>query len=203
MVSDGIGVGGELMWCYRDLDHMIGMIGLVVARDGENMQRQREVRRRRRRRQRPAAAAKAAAKAAAGPRWQPRCRARHHRRRGEQGRRKRYDWSTGTGHARAQQGTRVVRRCLARRVSRSHQARAACAWRRAERNRCGPTSIHSLVHSRGHAERPAFWRPLTWELPHSRAPVFGLGVFVCALLGVSPRDRGLLPLANVNMNTHK
>jgi len=55
MVSDGIGVGGELMWCYRDLDHMIGMIGLVVARDGENVQRQREVRRRRRRRrwQRP------------------------------------------------------------------------------------------------------------------------------------------------------
>lgn len=37
MVSDGIGVGGELMWCYRDLDHMIGMIGLVVARDGENV----------------------------------------------------------------------------------------------------------------------------------------------------------------------
>jgi hypothetical protein len=53
------------MWCYRDLDHIIGMIGLVVARDGENVQRQREVRRRRRRRQRPAAAAKAAAKAAA------------------------------------------------------------------------------------------------------------------------------------------
>jgi hypothetical protein len=105
MVSDGMGVGGELMWCYRDLDHMIGMIGLVVARDGENVQRQREVRRRRRRRQRPAAAAKAAAKAAAGPRWQPRCRARHHRRRGEQGRRRRYDRSTGTGHARAQQGT--------------------------------------------------------------------------------------------------
>ena len=56
MVSDGMGVGGELMWCYRDLDHMIGMIGLVVARDGENVQRQREgsaLRQRRRRRQRP------------------------------------------------------------------------------------------------------------------------------------------------------